>query len=92
MPAKINCREEEKWGNLSIHRIADARAPPMVGLSKKLDVQSLTRRRYPVGFCRALTWLQVGAQPTDPSEPFWLYGCIVRRHLLRGVEKGAIHR
>jgi len=72
---------------------ADSRAPrdgrflEKIGTYNPLnDAQHLT-----LHFDRALHWLKVGAQPTDKVRSLLSsQGVLLRWHLLRGVEKGAI--
>lgn len=94
MPAKIRLQRRGKKGQPFYHIvIADARAPRDGRFIEKIGTYNpLTRPAdIQLDFDRALTWLQDGAQPTDTVRAILGYtGVLYRRHLLRGVEKGAI--
>lgn len=94
MPAKIRLQRKGKKGQPFYHIvIADGRAPRDGRFIERIGTYNpLTRPAdIQLDFDKALEWLQNGAQPTDTVRAILGYtGVLYRRHLLRGVEKGAI--
>ncbi|GAB6279547.1 MAG: 30S ribosomal protein S16 [Lentimicrobium sp.] len=73
--------------------VADGRAPRDGRFIEKLGTYNpLTNPAdIKIDMDRAIYWLNVGAQPTDTVKALLSYkGVLLRRHLLRGVEKGAL--
>ncbi|MGC8864326.1 MAG: 30S ribosomal protein S16 [Bacteroidales bacterium] len=73
--------------------VADGRAPRDGRFIEKLGYYN--PRPNPadieINMDRAIYWLNVGAQPTDTVKSLLSYkGVLLKRHLLKGVEKGAI--
>ncbi|KUK57119.1 MAG: 30S ribosomal protein S16, partial [Bacteroidetes bacterium 38_7] len=70
--------------------VADGRAPRDGRFIEKLGTYNpLTNPAdIRIDMDRAIYWLNVGAQPTDTVKALLSYkGVLLRRHLLRGVEK-----
>ncbi len=73
--------------------VADGRAPRDGRFIEKLGTYNPLPNPadIKIDMDRAIYWLNVGAQPTDTVKALLSYkGVLLRRHLLRGIEKGAL--
>lgn len=73
--------------------VADSRSPRDGRFIEKLGTYDPLQEaeKVTLNFDRALHWVKVGAQPTDKVRHLLSsQGVMLRFHLLRGVEKGAI--
>jgi small subunit ribosomal protein S16 len=73
--------------------VADGRAPRDGRFIEKLGYYNPIPNPadIEINIDRAIYWLNVGAQPTDTVKSLLSFkGVLLKRHLLKGVEKGAI--
>ena len=73
--------------------VADGRAPRDGRVIEKLGTYNPLPNpaEIQIDMDRAIYWLNVGAQPSDTVKALLSYkGVLLKRHLLRGVEKGAL--
>ena len=73
--------------------VADGRAPRDGRFIEKLGYYNPLPNPadIEINMDRAIYWLNVGAQPTDTVKSLLSFkGVLLKRHLLKGVEKGAI--
>src|SRR5690606_22350415 len=92
MPVKIRLQRQGKKGKPFFHIVAaDSRA--------KRDGKYIERIGFynphtdpatiPLEFDKALGWLNIGAQPTDPARAMLsCIGVMLKKHLDKGVVKG----
>lgn len=93
MPAKIRLARHGRKGHAFYHIVvADSRAPRDGKYIDRLGSYdpNTTPATITIDFEKALSWLNKGAQPTDTANSLLRReGVLYKRHLLKGVEKGA---
>ncbi len=93
MPVKIRLQRHGKKGKPFYHIvIADGRAPRDGKFIEKIGTYNPVTQpaSIVIDIDKAVDWLEKGAQPTDTVRAILSYkGVLYKRHLLRGVKKGA---
>ena len=93
MPTKIRLQRHGKKGKPFYHVvIADSRAPRDGKYIEKIGIYNPNTNpaTIEVDADKALSWLQLGAVPTDTVNAILKYrGVMYKNHLLKGVAKGA---
>lgn len=94
MPVKIRLARHGRKSKPFYHIVvADSRAPRDGKFIEKLGVYNPNTdpATIDLNFDSALDWLGKGAQPTDTCRAILSYkGVLYKRHLLKGVAKGAL--
>ena len=94
MPARIRLQRHGKKNQPFYHIVvADGRAPRDGRFIEKIGTYNpmTNPAQIALDIDRAVTWLKNGAQPSDTARKILSYkGVLLKRHLQRGVEKGAI--
>lgn len=94
MPVKIRlARHGRKKRSFYYIVAADSRAPRDGRYIERLGSYNPNTdpATIDLNFDKALDWLQKGAQPTETCRAILSYkGVLMKKHLLRGVEKGAL--
>ncbi len=94
MPTKIRLQRHGKKASAFFHIVvADGRAPRDGKFIEKIGTYNPNTNPATIDIDsdRAFAWIKTGAQPTDTCRAILSYkGILMRYHLLRGVEKGAL--
>lgn len=93
MPTRIRLQRKGKKGNAYYHLVvADQRAPRDGKYIERIGAYNpnIAPAMVEVDREKALSWLQMGAQPSDTARAILSYtGVIYKNHLQNGVKKGA---
>jgi small subunit ribosomal protein S16 len=96
MPTKIRLQRHGKKANAFFHIVvADGRAPRDGKFIEKIGTYNPNTNPATIDIDtdRAFEWIKTGAQPTDTCRAILSYkGVMMRLHLYRGVEKGALNQ
>lgn len=94
MPTKIRLQRHGKKAHAFFHIVvADGRAPRDGKFIEKIGTYNPNTNPATIDIDadRAFEWIKTGAQPTDTCRAILSYkGVLMRYHLHRGVEKGAL--
>ena len=94
MPTKIRLQRHGKKASAFFHIVvADGRAPRDGKFIEKIGTYNPNTNPATIDIDtdRAFEWIKTGAQPTDTCRAILSYkGIMMRYHLFRGVEKGAL--
>jgi small subunit ribosomal protein S16 len=94
MPTKIRLQRHGKKASAFFHIVvADGRAPRDGKFIEKIGTYNPNTNPATIDIDqdRAFEWIKTGAQPTDTCRAILSYkGVLMRYHLHRGVEKGAL--
>lgn len=94
MPTKIRLQRHGKKAHAFFHIVvADGRAPRDGKFIEKIGTYNPNTNPATIDIDadRAFEWIKTGAQPTDTCRAILSYkGIMMRLHLFRGVEKGAL--
>lgn len=94
MPTKIRLQRHGKKAHAFFHIVvADGRAPRDGKFIEKIGTYNPNTNPATIDIDtdRAFEWIKTGAQPTDTCRAILSYkGVMMRLHLYRGVEKGAL--
>lgn len=94
MPTKIRLQRHGKKASAFFHIVvADGRAPRDGKFIEKIGTYNPNTNPATIDIDqdRAFEWIKTGAQPTDTCRAILSYkGVMMRLHLYRGVEKGAL--
>lgn len=94
MPTKIRLQRHGKKASAFFHIVvADGRAPRDGKFIEKIGTYNPNTNPATIDIDqdRAFEWIKTGAQPTDTCRAILSYkGIMMRLHLYRGVEKGAL--
>ncbi|HTF03914.1 MAG TPA: 30S ribosomal protein S16 [Bacteroidia bacterium] len=94
MPTKIRLQRHGKKASAFFHIVvADGRAPRDGKFIEKIGTYNPNTNPATIDIDqeRAFEWIKTGAQPTDTCRAILSYkGILMRYHLHRGVEKGAL--
>ena len=94
MPTKIRLQRHGKKAHAFFHIVvADGRAPRDGKFIEKIGTYNPNTNPATIDIDadRAFEWIKTGAQPTDTCRAILSYkGIMMRYHLHRGVEKGAL--
>jgi len=94
MPTKIRLQRHGKKASAFFHIVvADGRAPRDGKFIEKIGTYNPNTNPATIDIDndRAFEWIKTGAQPTDTCRAILSYkGIMMRYHLHRGVEKGAL--
>jgi small subunit ribosomal protein S16 len=94
MPTKIRLQRHGKKASAFFHIVvADGRAPRDGKFIEKIGTYNPNTNPATIDIDsdRAFAWIKTGAQPTDTCRAILSYkGVLMRYHLHRGVEKGAL--